>query len=49
VRHDVVLFTDALHLTASGGATLLEGARDSLAWVTGSEQRLLSAGGSSAP
>jgi hypothetical protein len=48
VRDDVVLFNDALHLTASGGATLLEGARDSLLWVTSSDERLLSAEGSGA-
>jgi peptidoglycan/LPS O-acetylase OafA/YrhL len=44
VQNGVVLFTDALHLTASGGATLLDNARDSLLWVTGSDQQLLSSG-----
>lgn len=32
---DTVLYTDALHLTAAGGATLLPGAREHLMWVTG--------------
>ena len=44
-RKGVVLFSDALHLTASGGATLLDGARNSLLWVTGSDESILSAGG----